>query len=582
MTTRVTSSWGVSPPRKASRSERSRSPRAGRRQSRVLLEAEEEALRPVLLAPRPRLDETVTVENDNVARPQPDLELVVDDPVEGPEGQARHRHGGGGPGPGPVVEGVGEPGVGDAHRAVLEVEERVGERAEEAFDPAAPQGAVDAAEEVGRRPPLEGPRAYGAGGEGGIERGGDALAGHVAGGDAEEAPAHVVEVVEVAAELARGAEVGRGLPALARGRALGEERVLDVPRDPQLAREAHVVLPQLGDEPRVLDRTRHLARERDEHLHVLLGEAVERRRLEVEDADDPVLVHERDDELGARLRHEAEVARVLLHVAHEHRLTRADGRAAQALADRQPALLAAGTEVDGLAQDELLPLLVEEQDPERLVVDHALDDLGEPLQEDVEVEDRRRLLADLVEAREEAGVPARLAVERRVLDRDREVAREDQERRAHRRREGLDGRSLDVEDADEPPLREERDRELGDDPGEERDVARVLRDVGHEDRRARLRGGADDPLADRDAEARGGGRELVALDVGGDEEALAVREKDVEDAVVDDAPEPVGDRAEELVGLEDGGDVARDREELGEELARQRGCGLRVGAHAAC
>ena len=357
--------------------------------------------------------------------------------------------------------------------------------------------------------------------------------------------------------------------------------MLDVPRDAQLAREAHVVLAQLGDEARVLDGARHLARERHEHLHVLLGEAVERRRLEVEDADDAVLVHERHHELGARLRHEAHVARVLLHVAHEHGLAAADGRAAQALADRQPALLAPGAEVHGLAQDELLPLLVEEQDPEHLVVDHALDDLGEPLQEDVEVEDRRRLLADLVERREEAGVPARLAVERRVLDRDREVGREDLERRAHRRRERLDGGALDVEDADETALAEERDRELGDDVREERDVARVLRDVGHEDGRARRRGGADDSLADRDAEA-GRGREVVALDVGGDEEALAVRQEDVEDAVVDDAPEPVGDRAEELVGLEDGGDVARDREELREELAGQRGCGLRVGAHAAC
>ena len=206
---------------------------------------------------------------------------------------------------------------------------------------------------------------------------------------------------------------------------------------------------------------------------MLLGEAVEHRRLEVEDADHAVLVHERHHELGAGLRHQADVARVLPHVAHQDRLAAAHRRAAQALRDRDAAALLAGPEVDRLAQHELVPLLVQQEDAEHLVVDHALDDLRQPPEQLVEVEDRGRFLPDLVERREEPRVPARLAVERRVLDRHREVPGQDLQRGARGGGEGRGRGALDVQDAHQVVLAHERDRELGHDAGEERDVARV-------------------------------------------------------------------------------------------------------------
>ena len=57
-------------------------------------------------------------------------------------------------------------------------------------------------------------------------------------------------------------------------------------------------------------------------------EAVEDRRLEVEHADHPVLVHERHHQLRAGLGDERQVARVAAHVADEDRLLAEGGRPA--------------------------------------------------------------------------------------------------------------------------------------------------------------------------------------------------------------------------------------------------------------
>ena len=78
--------------------------------------------------------------------------------------------------------------------------------------------------------------------------------------------------------------------------------------------------------------------------------------------------------------------------------------------------------------------------------------------------------------------------------------------------------------------------------------------------------------------------DVVALDVGGDEKALLVGHEDVEDPVVDDAPQLLGDRGEQLVGVEDGVDLSDEREEVGEQLAGQRRAGMGAGGagHGAC
>ena len=142
---------------------------------------------------------------------------------------------------------------------------------------------------------------------------------------------------------------------------------------------------------------------------------------------------------------------------------------------------------------------------------------------------------------------------------------------------------LDVQDAHQAVLVDERQRELGHHPREERDVARVARHVRDEHHLARAAAAPHDAVARLQAEPLAL-RDRVALDVGGDQEALVVGDEDVEDPVVDDAPQLLGDRREQLLGIQDPADLAHEREQIGEQLARQRRASLDAGrpGHEAC
>src|SRR6185503_2374416 len=85
--------------------------------------------------------------------------------------------------------------------------------------------------------------------EGSVERGRHALAGHVAHRHAQQVRAlrargvqpQLVEVVEIAPELAGRPELGRGLPSGAVGRLLGEQRGLDAARYTDLALQPFLI-----------------------------------------------------------------------------------------------------------------------------------------------------------------------------------------------------------------------------------------------------------------------------------------------------------------------------------------------------
>ena len=74
---------------------------------------------------------------------------------------------------------------------------------------------------------------------------------------------------------------------------------------------------------------------------------------------------------------------------------------------------------------------------------------------------------------------------------------------------------------------------------------------------------------------RAGDRGVVALHEGGDQGAVRLGQEDVEDPVVDDPPELAGDGGQELLGVEDGVDLAHDGEQLAQELPGGR-TGFRV------
>ena len=113
--------------------------------------------------------------------------------------------------------------------------------------------------------------------------------------------------------------------------------------------------------------------------------------------------------------------------------------------------------------------------------------------------------------------------------------------------------------------------------GEERDVARVRGDVGHEDRLALLR--PPRPRSPRPGRMRRRPRPARrrTLDEGGLQDAVGLGQEDVEDLVLDDPAELSARSWGELVGVEDGADLAHDRQEFGQELPGRAGPGVRTG-----
>jgi len=141
----------------------------------------------------------------------------------------------------------------------------------------------------------------------------------------------------------------------------------------------------------------------------------------------------------------------------------------------------------------------------------------------------------------------------------------------------VDAGVLEVEDADDFALVDEGDGKLGADLGVGFDVAGVFADVGGEDGLAQLGGGADEAFAEGDgalagdALAEAGGEavleELVAL----------VPQEDGEHVEVDDALEELADALEEIVGIEDAGDLTGDVVEDGEGLGLAGDAGVEAG-----
>ena len=130
----------------------------------------------------------------------------------------------------------------------------------------------------------------------------------------------------------------------------------------------------------------------------------------------------------------------------------------------------------------------------------------------------------------------------------------------------VDASVFEIEDADDLALVDERDSEFGADFGVGFDVARIFADVGGEDGFAKLGRGADESFAEfdgalaEDTLTKAGGEGV--LEVLG----VVVPEEDAEHLEVDDALEEVGDALEEIVGVEDAGDLARDVVEDTERL----------------
>ena len=126
--------------------------------------------------------------------------------------------------------------------------------------------------------------------------------------------------MEIAADLAGRIERGGHLHALEPLRRFGWQKGdLDALRKTHFLFQPRLVRPQFLVQPRILDRHRRLARQERQDLDVTLGERIELRALEIDDADAAILDEHRDRKLRAHVGDNADVPRILRDIRHEHR-----------------------------------------------------------------------------------------------------------------------------------------------------------------------------------------------------------------------------------------------------------------------
>ncbi len=136
---------------------------------------------------------------------------------------------------------------------------------------------------------------------------------------------------------------------------------------------------------------------------------------------------------------------------------------------------------------------------------------------------------------------------------------------------------LEIDDADDVALVDQRDGKLGAGLGVLRDVARVFADVGGEYGRALRGGGADEADTGSDGALAGDAFSVACAEAVLEEFGPLVPEEDGEHLEVDDALEELADAFEEIVEIEDGGDLARDLVEDGEGLGLAGDAGVEAG-----
>ncbi len=218
--------------------------------------------------------------------------------------------------------------------------------------------------------------------------------------------------------------------------------------------------------------------------------------------------------------------------------------------------------------------------PKRAVVDDPLGELRDAREQLVEIEHRRDLAADLGERLERLGVAAAALEQPRVDERDRDVRGELPHDRDVAFGELVAVAAEDVQRADRPRLVQQRHDDLGVHARHELDVARIGRQVVDEQRLLAGDRRADEAVPRASAAGSVGvGARRVADRVRRTQLAAPLVEQVHGERLERDQPaDQSRDLLQQLVEIEDAGDLAAEVEQRGDELASPAGLAdCRVG-----
>ena len=228
---------------------------------------------------------------------------------------------------------------------------------------------------------------------------------------------YVQKVVEVSADRPRGKKPG-GEGGVARpGHSWRQKPQLDLARHREILLHPLFLKRHPLVEPRILDGDGDLRGQRDQRALVVFVEVIDPGMFEVEHADDRALVNERHHHLRAGLRIDHEVARILAHIPDMDEFALPHRRSHQPAVQRDLLLRDDGVpKAHGIADFEHLLALVQQQDAEHLVVDQPAQQLRDPFEQRIEVENRCDFARDLVEHGKRLRLAGDPGIETRIFD----------------------------------------------------------------------------------------------------------------------------------------------------------------------
>src|SRR5258708_4457997 len=399
-----------------------------------------------------------------------------------------------------AIDGAGQAGICDLHRLLLAVPESTGHHHILSVQPALIERFVARIEDgcggrfIGRRAadqPAD---------QGGVERGGRAFSADVPQHDTGARRPVAEKIIHIAADGVRGVESGRDLRAWHTRTTGRQKMMLYFARHRQITLHALLFFGQAFIEAGIFNRGGDLGAERADDADVVLGEVSAACMLQVQHTDHFILVDERDHQLRPGLRIQVDVTRIFAYIRDHDRLTLLRGGSHQAASDRDVVLeMYPLFEAQRKPVDQLCPGLVEQKNGEPLLVDDLEQQVANTLQQLVNIQNRGKLAADLVEQRERVCLTDNPRLEARLFHAHGNA-------RGHQRKharvfilEVVAHRGLNVDHANDAVLVDQRDSQLGAGAGNGFNVIAVLGDIIHQDDAALFHRPSGDAFADFDA-----------------------------------------------------------------------------------
>ena len=378
------------------------------------------------------------------------------------------------------------------------------------------------------------------------------------------------EIVKIAADFAGGKDSRGEVHAEILGGNGPQQGALHDLGGVQFALHAGFVARDFLVEAGVFDGDSQLRGEDGERLHMIFGEIVQLRAFQIDHAHDCAFVDHGNGQLRARFGIDHAVARLLRDVRNANRQCAGGGHAddAFAKADGQLALGA-------LAVLDRQTLLKErggwviEHDAHDLVVDHALDELARAAQQNFQLQDGGGFAADLMQHQKRIGLAAGPFEEARVFDGRGQPARQEHQNFLLLRGEVIDLGTLDIDDANDLVLEDQRHGQLGANAIDGVDVARIGAHVANENGLAAGGGRSGDALPYGEAP---GVQNLLAVahrETVGEGLSALVEQHYREDLVIDQALDEGGRLGEDAVEIQGSVDLLADFGERGEDTFRQ-------------